>query len=79
MQHVDALSRAPVSEAEDTFEHLEQRYGVMQVLTEEDYVLLVQRCDVDLRELIDILQKDKSAWSDRERGLVKRTKGRTVI
>ncbi|EFA13614.2 Retrovirus-related Pol polyprotein from transposon gypsy-like Protein [Tribolium castaneum] len=57
MAHVDALSRAPVDDSQDTRDHIHERLEVLQTLDETDYVLMIQYGDAALRELIPILKK----------------------
>ena len=57
MAHADALSRAPVELASDTWgEILERRLDVYVTLTEEEYVLSIQYSDPELKTIIDVLK-----------------------
>lgn len=58
MTHVDALSRAPIEQATDTEKELiGKEMGVMLTMTEDEYVITMQRSDQRLREIIDALSK----------------------
>lgn len=49
MFHVDALSRAPTEEATDTVDELlEDKLEVLSLISEEEYVLTMQRFDPTL-------------------------------
>lgn len=68
MQHVDALSRAPVVEKEKVDE---EKLSVMRIETTEDEILMFQRSDPDLSEKIDILNKSADERTAREKEKVK--------
>ncbi|XP_046142516.1 uncharacterized protein LOC123987989 [Osmia bicornis bicornis] len=65
MQHVDALSRAPVNVVQD------QTATIFQIVTNEDEVLVFQRSDSDILRLVKILQKQETDRNNHERQLVK--------
>lgn len=67
MAHVDALSRAPVDDSQDTLDHIHERLEVLQTLDETDYVLMIQYGDAELRELIQILKKPNEERTPVER------------
>ena len=67
MQHVDALSRAPV---EDTAEILDNAF-ILNVMVSEDEILMYQRKDEFLARKIAILEKAESLRTRREKGEVK--------
>lgn len=60
MSHVDSLSRAAVeTESEEGMmeEIYEKRLNIFQILTEVERIMMIQRSDRKIRELIDILRK----------------------
>lgn len=60
MQHVDALSKAPVEMPSDTEGMLmDGRLEVLTTMTEEDYVITMQRTDTRLRVKIKILNREE--------------------
>lgn len=60
MAHIDALSRVPIEQPTDTENELiGNKMGVMLTMTEEEYVITMQRSDQRLREIIDTLTKTK--------------------
>lgn len=71
MVHVDALSRAPVSDPDSALDDLYDRLEVLHVITQDDKVLTMQRSDKDLCELINILKKNKSDLTESDKMLVK--------
>lgn len=60
MQHVDALSRAPVNEPTDTEELVNDRVTVFSILSDEEIVAMYQRKDDDIRNIIDNIQAHPS-------------------
>lgn len=66
MAHVDALSRAACEEPSDTETDIYSRCDMLQQMTEEDYVLLLQRGDERLKRLVKILEKDATQRNDEE-------------
>jgi len=72
MAHVDALSRAPTGEAVDTVDELlENKLEVLTLMTEEEYVLPMQRSDPRLKSIIEILSREASSRSNEEQTMVK--------
>lgn len=71
MIHVDALSRAPVLDADDTIKCLYRRLEVCTLVDEYEYILLIQYSDEQLRELIQILQKGENERTNEETNMVK--------
>lgn len=67
MQHVDALSRAPVEGAGETL----SPGVVFNVLVREDELLMYQRSDENLERKIKILSKSEQQRTRREKGEVK--------
>lgn len=68
MTHVDALSRAPVSDPEDTMTSLiEKKFEVCLTLSEDEQILIIQHTDKELKTLIDIFKKDEGERSVEER------------
>lgn len=62
MSHIDALSRAPVGKPMDTeSELINDKFGVLLTMTEQEYVITMQRSDQQLKELINILNKPNQA------------------
>lgn len=62
MKHVDDLSRAPVEN---------KNQQIMIIETREDEILLFQRSDPNLKELIEILSNSESDRSREDRNIVK--------
>lgn len=71
MDHVDALSRAPLEDPVDTEASLEGRLEVFAVMTEEEQVLATQRSDARLKTIINILSRMRSERSTIETEMVK--------
>lgn len=71
MAHVDALSRAPVTESGGTTldDVLTDRLSVYVTMSQEEKVLMAQTNDVDIREIIEILNKpaNERTKSDKSR------------
>lgn len=68
MCHVDAMSRAPVLEPEDTLTTIiERNLEVCLTLSEEEQVLVIQHADRELRKLIDIFRKDEHERTNAEK------------
>lgn len=64
MKHVDALSSAPVEAPSDTEEmFMDGRLEVITTMTEEDYVIAMQRTDTRLKVKIYILSQEESGRS----------------
>lgn len=55
--HVNALSRAPVESGSDTIGDIYENKAVLQILSKDDYVLLIPQSDPELKQLIHILRK----------------------
>lgn len=70
MQHVDSLSRAATSEATDTLSEIYERLEVLQTMNQEDYILMIQMSDEQLRKLIEVLKVPQYERSVRENHLV---------
>lgn len=66
MQHVDALSRAPVN---DTVE-LEERGSILMISTREDEILVFERTDPKIFQKVKILQKLEKDRNVVEKNLV---------
>jgi len=62
MAHVDALSRAPVTESGGTTleDVLTDRLDVYVTVSQEERVLMAQTNDIDINEVIEILKKPKN-------------------
>lgn len=74
MSHVDSLSRAAVetpSKSGIIEEIYETRVGLYTILTEEDRILMMQRSDERLKEIIEILSREEHDRNKRENGIVK--------
>lgn len=69
--HVDALSRAPVSEADDTVANIVENFEVCQTLTEEEQILMIQHSDKELKRMIDVFKKQKHNRSAEDKNLIK--------
>jgi transposase InsO family protein len=71
MAHVDAMSRAPVLDPDDTLEDIiERKLEVSLTLTESEQILMMQHSDPDLKKLIDIFHKPISEHTKEERSLI---------
>lgn len=55
MAHIGALSRAPVDTKNEL---IGNKLGVMLIMTEEEYVITMQRIDQQLRKIIDNITND---------------------
>ena len=66
MQHVDALSRAPVEIAEENFKEAR----VLNTMVHEGEILMYQHMDELLKRKIDILKKAENKRTRREKGEV---------
>ncbi|KAK9674807.1 RNase H-like domain found in reverse transcriptase [Popillia japonica] len=72
MKHVDALSRAPTEELEETMEStIDERVTMYPLMPEEDRVICMQRADERIKRLIDIFTKPEYRRSKEEKGLIK--------
>lgn len=67
MQHVDALSRAPVDEPDKTLERA-INYNTM---VSENEIVMYQRCDPLLAQKISILEKHENSRTRQEKGEIK--------
>ncbi|KAJ8915909.1 hypothetical protein NQ315_015524 [Exocentrus adspersus] len=70
LQHVDAMSRAPV-ERPAVDDNQEDTTSVFSITTTEDEILLYQTVDQDLQRKINILKKNKEERTLYEKGEVK--------
>lgn len=67
MAHVDALSHSPVEESQDTEkELLKGLFNILVTLTEKEHIISIQRTDIKLRKIIDILNHESSLLEQRK-------------
>ncbi|XP_073980353.1 uncharacterized protein [Rhodnius prolixus] len=72
MEHVDALSRAPVNEPHATWDEiLENRLEVVLTMSEENYVRVMQYSDPELRQTIEEMKNACSELSEDRRKRLK--------
>jgi hypothetical protein len=72
MEHIDALSRAPINPSEDTeVEVLDKRLEVLITMSEEEQVLAMQRTDAALKHIVEILSWEDLSRTQSEAELVK--------
>ncbi|CAI6373983.1 unnamed protein product [Macrosiphum euphorbiae] len=69
MAHVDALSRAPVTESDGTTlnDVLAERLDVYVTITQEERVLIAQTADEDIKDIIKILKKPEEERTKSEK------------
>ncbi|CAI6372281.1 unnamed protein product [Macrosiphum euphorbiae] len=69
MAHVEALSRAPVTESDGTTLNylLPERLDVYVTITQEERVLMAQTADEDIKEIIEILKKPEKERAKSEK------------
>lgn len=70
MNHVDALSRAPVEPAENETVVEDRLLGIFSIVSEADEVLMYQRSDEDLKRKLSILRIPERECTNYERGEV---------
>lgn len=73
MSHVDCLSRAATEEpssSEIIDEIYEKRLNIFLIISEEERIMMIQRSDKKLSNLIDILKKDEYERDKEEKSLV---------
>lgn len=59
MEHIDALSRAPINISEDTeVEVLDKRLEVIITMSEEEQVMAMQPIDAYLKHIVEILSRE---------------------
>ena len=72
MAHVDALSRCPVSPEYDTLDAIvENNLEVYQTFTEDEKVLIMQHADQELKQFIEIFEKDPYDRTKEEKNKIK--------
>lgn len=49
MAHVDALSRSATTNVNKTNSEIEERHEILKIMSEEDYILLIQQSDAKLK------------------------------
>lgn len=68
MEHVDALSRAPTEAENDTMEEIFEKHLEVNIcITMEDQILMMQQSDEKLREIVEILKRNKDDRTTEER------------
>jgi len=67
MCHIDALSRAPVEEANDTMNEIVENLEVLMVTSEADSIVAMQHSDSKLTEIIKLLKSDKRTWTNQQK------------